>query len=328
MYDLIIIGSGPAGLSSSIYASCFKLNHVVIGKVNGGQMALAPDILNYPGFEEISGIKLTENMVNQLKKRGGEIINESVVEIVKNNNSFNIKTETDKSFESKSIILATGVERKKLNVPGEIEYTGKGVKYCATGEKFDYLDKVTAIVGGANSAAQTAVQLSHAASKVYIIYRGSDLRADPIWLSKIKEIKNIEILYNTQIVEVLGDSQKLTSAKIKSTQANGPVTEIKELKIDQLYVEIGGVPGTALLIPLGVKMDPGGYIEVDEKLQTSVSGVFAAGDVVSHKYSIEQISSAVGSGARSTVSAFSYLKGQNAPSLWGSSQIQRPTQQK
>lgn len=323
MYDLIVIGAGPAGLTASIYASCFGLKSIVIGSVIGGQLTLAPDILNYPGFEEITGVELIERMTNQAKKRGGEILMDMVYQISKIEGGFKVKTKTEKEFEAKTIILATGVERRKLNVPGEIEYTNKGIMYCATCGRFDYLQTVAAVVGGANAAAQTAAQVAHSAKKVYIIYRGSQLRADSIWIKHIEEHPNIEVIYNAIVLEIMGDGLKLTGIKLQSKNPQTQETLVKDLAIDRLFVEIGGVPGTALLIALGVSMDPGGFISVDEKLATSAPGVFAAGDVISHRFSIEQITSAVGSGARAASAAFTYLKQQTAPTLWGSSQIQR-----
>lgn len=320
MYDLIIIGVGPAGLTASIYASCFKLSHIVIGALPGGQMMYAPDILNYPGFEEISGKELTDRMVSQAKKRGGEIVIAGVTGIAKTDEGFTVTTGNKQSYAGKAIILATGVERRKLNIPGETEYTGKGVQYCATCERFEYQDKVTAVIGGANSAAQSAMQLSHAAKKVYIIYRGESLRCDPVWLTQIQQTPNIEIVTNSQPTEIIGDGKAVTTINIRQTGAGSEATA-KQYPVDKIFIEIGGVPGTALLIPLGVTVDPGGYIMVDEKLATNVPGVFAAGDVISHKNSIEQISSAVGLGARAAVSAFSYLKQQKAPSLWGKGQV-------
>lgn len=323
MYDLIIIGAGPAGLTASIYASCFGLKNLLIGKTLGGQMLLAPDILNYPGFEEITGSELSIKMINQAKKRGGELITDEIVEIKKVENGFNIKTSSNKEFQAKTIILATGVERKKLNVRGEVEYTAKGIQYCATCGRFDYMNTIAAVIGGANAAAQTAAQVAHSASKVYIIYRGNELRCDPVWKEHLKTHPNVEIIYNAIVTEIIGNGQKLTGVKMQIKNPETQTTETKEMNLDRLFIEIGGVPGTALLIPLGVQVDTGGYIAVDEKLATVVPGIFAAGDVISHKYSIEQISSAVGSGARATTSAFSFLKQQNAPSLWGKSQIKR-----
>ena len=322
MYDLIIIGAGPAGLTASIYASCFGLKHLVTGKLIGGQMTLAPDILNYPGFEEINGQELTNRMVAQAKKRGSEIIQDSIVNIVKIEGGFLLKTESGKEYQSKTIILATGVERRKLNIPGENEYVGKGLEYCAKCGKFDYLGKVAVVVGGANAAAQTAVQAGHSAKKVTIIYRGTELRCDDIWLKHIQENPKIDILYNSVVREIVGDGHKVTGVKV---QINDPQNQLltKDMAVDKVFIEIGGVPGTALLLPLGVSMDPGGFISVDERLSTNITGVYVAGDVISHKYSIEQITSAVGSGARAASLVFSFLKQQPAPTLWGSSQIKR-----
>ena len=322
MHDLIIIGAGPAGLTASIYSSCFGLKHIVIAKTVGGQMLLAPDILNYPGFEEVAGKVLTDKMVSQLKKRGGEIITDAVISISKINDGFNLKTEQNIGYQARTIILATGVERRKLNVKGENAYIGRGVEYCAKCGKFDYLDNTAAVVGGANSAAQTAVQVGHSAKKVYVIYRGVELRCDEIWKKHIKENPNIEIIYNSTVAEIKGNDQQVTGLTIKSKgEQNQNI--LKELAVDKVFIEIGGVPGSALLIPLGVAMDPGGFIALDERLSTNVPGVYVAGNVISHKYSIEQITSAVGSGARAASLVFSYLKQSTAPTLWGSSQIKR-----
>ncbi len=338
MYDLIIIGAGPAGLTASIYASCYHLSHLVIGSQLGGQLQYAPDILNYPGFEEISGKELTERMVNQVKKRGGEIVTKNVTKIkncelrIKNEQGeittkgFEIETKEGNKYQSRAIILATGMERRKLNIPGEVEYTGRGVHYCATCEKQDYAGKVCGVVGGANSALQAAVELSQAASRVYIIYRGSELRGDQIWLEQIKINPNIEIILNTIVTEILGDGEKVVGVILKGTEnssiENQDETKMR-LSLDKLFIEIGGVPGTALVVPLGVELDSGGYIKVDDKLSTNVPGIFAAGDLVSYGLSIEQISTAVGLGARAAASAFAYLTKGKTPTVWGQSQIKR-----
>ena len=311
MYDLVIVGTGPAGLTASIYASCFHLKHIVIGKVLGGQLQLAPDILNYSGFEDVTGKELTERMVGQVKKRGGELVEDSVVGV---ESGFKVKTESGEEYRARAVILATGTERRKLNVAGEIEYTGKGIHYCATCDKQDYAGQVCAVVGGANSAVQAAVQVAEVAKKVYLIYRGTELRGDPVWLDRVKEHSNIEVLYGAVVSEVVGDGSRLTGVKLND----------KSLVLDKLFIEIGGVPGTALVIPLGVNMDPGGYIKVNSKLETNVAGIFAAGDMVSYGLSIEQIASAVGLGARAAASAFAYLKDEkSAPTVWGKAKIRR-----
>lgn len=317
MYDVVIIGAGPAGLTASIYASCFHLSHIVIGKIVGGQILLAPDVLNYPGFMEISGKELAEKMSAQAKARGGTIIEDMVTSITVKNNMFEVVTERGQRFQSLSIILATGTERKRLNVPGEMEYAGRGVHYCATCERQDYAGKTVAVVGGANSAAQSSVQLAQAASKVIMLYRGTELRCDPIWLSQIQDHPNISVLYKTVVSAIIGDGAKATGVKVTRDGIE------EEIQLDKIFVEIGGVPGTALVAPLGVTLDPGGFIHVNEKLATNVPGVFAAGDLISYGLSIEQISSAVGLGARAAASVFSYIKGNKAPSAWGNTLIKR-----
>lgn len=318
MHEVIIIGGGPAGLTASIYSSCFHLNHVVIAQKVGGQLLLAPDILNYPGFMEISGLDLTKHMSEQVKKLGGVITEDLVVSIDREaNNTFLVKTQKDQTFQSKAIILATGTERRKLNVSGENNYIGRGVHYCAICDKQDYEEKTVAVIGGGNAAAQSAVTLAYAAAKVFILYRGSELKSEGIWNERILKAKNITVLFNTTISEIIGDGKKVTGVKMEQNQGQ------KTLNLDGVFIEIGGVPGTSLVAPLGVTLDPGGYIIVDDKLATSVPGVFAAGDLVSYGLSIEQISSAVGLGARAAASAFSYLKQGKAPSAWGQALIKR-----
>ena len=317
LYDLIIIGAGPAGLTASIYASCFHLKHIVISITLGGQLQFAPHILNYPGYTNINGKELTEKMVEQVKQRGGEIATGSVTNISNSKTGrFELETIDRQKYQAKAIILATGTERRKLNIPGEVEYTAKGVHYCATCEQFDYEGKICTVIGGANSAVQAAVELAQAAGKVYIIYRGSELRGDPIWLTQIEKNPKIEVIYETHVSEIKGDGEKVMGVVLKSTGE-------KLLSVDRVFIEIGGVPGTALVIPLGVAMDKGGYIKVDDKLTTNVPGIFAAGDLVSYGLSIEQISTAVGLGARAAASAFAYLKKEKAPTLWGQSIITR-----
>ncbi|OGG05532.1 hypothetical protein A3D05_01870 [Candidatus Gottesmanbacteria bacterium RIFCSPHIGHO2_02_FULL_40_24] len=327
--DLIIIGSGPAGLTSSIYASCFHLKHTVIGEHLGGQLQYAPHILNYPGFPDISGRELTERMVEQVNKREGKIITDRVnkisnYQIIIDNiqlKGYLAETQTGNKYFGRAIILATGTERRKLNIPGEVEYTAKGVHYCATCEQFDYEGKTCVIVGGANSAVQAAVELAQAAGKVYIMYRGDQLRGDPIWIEQIERIKKIEVFYKTEVLEILGDGNSVNGVKFKIRDDSS--RGIKILNTDKVFIEIGGIPGTSLVIPLGVTMDKGGYIIVDDTLATNISGIFAAGDLVSYGLSIEQISSAVGLGARAAASAFAYLKQKKAPILWGQSHIKR-----
>ncbi len=315
--DVVIIGGGPAGLSASIYCSCFHLSHTLIGQTLGGQIELAPDIMNYPGFLEVTGKELASRMIEQAKTRGAELVEDLAIKVEKVDEGFVVTTKSNNVFSCHALILATGTERKKLNVPGEIEYTSKGVHYCATCERQDYAGKIVAVVGGANSAAQSAVQLSQAALKVYILYRGEQLRADPIWLEQIEKHPNIQVYVHTQVKEIVGDGKSVTSIKITS-QGSETI-----LSLEKVFIEIGGVPGTALVAPLGLALDLGGFVHVDDKLATSISGIFAAGDLISYGLSIEQIASAVGLGARAAASTFAYIRKVKAPSTWGHTLIKR-----
>ena len=316
MYEIIIIGSGPAGLTSSVFASCYKLNHLVIGKQVGGQLNLATHILNYPGFNEIAGPKLVELIVNQAKLRGANIINDEVIEIKKEQEGFSVITRQN-TYQGKVLILATGTERRKLNVPGELKYTGRGVYYCANREPFLYKDKDVVIAGGGNAGFQAAVSIIDTAKSVTLLEVGDTIRAEPVWIEKVKNNPKITVLMKTKVVRIEGDEEWVRGIVVSSNNQE------KVLNASVLFVEIGGVPGTALVAPLGINLTQKGFIAVDYTMQTSITGIFAAGDIVGSGLSLEQLSTAVGLGARAAASAYFYLKQQNAPIVWGKAEIKR-----
>lgn len=316
MYDLIIIGSGPSGLTAGVFAACYKLNHLIIGKQLGGQLNLATNILNYPGFTEIPGPKLVELIVTQTKARGSQIVTEEVIRIKKIVDGFDVITKNS-TFQAKVLILATGTERRKLNVPGEVKYTGRGIYYCANCEPFIYENKDVVIAGGGNAGLQAAVSVVDKAKSVTLLEMGETLRAEAVWLDKIKNNPKVTILTKSKIVSIEGDEEWIRGIAI--TQ-NG---QQKNLSANALFVEIGGVPGTALVAPLGLQLTQKGFIAVDHTMQTSVPGIFAAGDIVGDGLSLEQLSTAVGLGARAAASAFFYLKRTNAPIVWGKAEIRR-----
>ncbi|OGG14793.1 hypothetical protein A2773_06865 [Candidatus Gottesmanbacteria bacterium RIFCSPHIGHO2_01_FULL_39_10] len=326
MYDLIIIGAGPSGLTASIFASCLGLKNIVVGTILGGQLDVAPYILNYPGFEGVTGKELAIRMMEQVKMRGGELVAESATRIQNEKGEilekgYEVTTREGNKYQAKAVILATGTERRKLNVVGEREYTDRGLYYFYD----DYIDvdnNVCAVVGGGNSAAEIAYALSQRAKSVYIIYRGSTLRAQEVWMEKIKGRENIQIIYGAMVTEVVGEGGRVRRVRFKPNVTMDNVT-MQQLNLDKIFVEIGGVPGTALVIPLGVAIDERGFIKVDEHMVTNISGVFAAGDMISLALSIEQISSAVGLGMRAVLSSYTYIKGVAPPTVWGESQITR-----
>ncbi len=304
IYNLIIIGVGPAGLAASIYASRYQVNHLLVGSQLGGAMSWAASVENYPGFEKISGFDLTQKMINHAKNLGAEIKNTGIMEIKPEKAHFKLKTENDELFEAKTLIIATGTQRRKLNIPGEAKYLGKGVSYCSTCDGFFFKEKIVGVVGGSNAAVMSAIHLSEFAQKVYLIYRRQPLRADPIWVERVQKESNIEIIYETNVLEILGNNQKVSGIKLdKNYKGN------RELILDGLFIEIGGKPLSELVENLKVGLDERDYIKVKADMSTNVPNVFAAGDVANSSGEFQQIVTAAAEGAIAANSVYYFLKG-------------------
>ncbi|MGB9911552.1 MAG: thioredoxin-disulfide reductase [Microgenomates group bacterium] len=303
IYDLIIIGAGPAGLTASIYASRYRINHLVIAKDLGGAMALASSVENYPGFERISGLELAQKMLAQAQNLGTQVKWEEVIDLRKKENIFEVETANGNQYQAKALILAMGTKRRELGVPGEKEYLGKGVSYCATCDAAFFKEKLVAVIGGANAAVMSADHLSRFASKVYLIYRKKPLRAEPLWRERVEKNEKIEIVYETNVLEILGDGKKVTGVKL-----DRPYQEKEILEVDGVFVEIGGVPGTELAQKLGVEVDEKGYIKVNSRMETNLPGVFAAGDIANVAGEFQQIVVAAGEGALAVTGVYKYLK--------------------
>lgn len=312
MYDLIIIGSGPAGCTASIYASRYRLPHVVIGQTVGGTITLASHVENFPGFNSISGLELGEKMLEQVKYLGAEVVLKTVGRIEKISQGFKIITDDKGEYEAKTLIVATGTERRKLNIPGEREYLGKGVSYCTACDAPFFRDKTVAVIGGSDAAVSGAVHTAQFAKQVYIIYRGEALRAEPIWLDEAKKDPKITTVFKTNLKEIKGNESKITGVIL-----DNPYKGNELLPLDGVFIEIGGVPGTSLLVPLGTEIDPAGFIKVNEKMETNVSGLFAAGDFTTTSYVLQQAITACAQGATAAAAAFKFLTGQKAPQLLG-----------
>jgi thioredoxin reductase (NADPH) len=323
LYDLVIIGSGPAGLTASIYASRYHLTNLVIGKLLGGTMTYAHRVENYPGFVTISGIELGQKMAEQVKSLGAEIVGDTVVKIkyekekIKDNGSlFIVITESGKEYGAKALIVATGTERRKLNIPGEDEYLGKGVSYCTTCDIPFFKDKTVVVVGGADSACTGAIHAAEVASKVYLIYRKEALRAEPVWVHEVAQSPKIEVLYNSNLTEIKGDGQRVTGVRL-DREGGGEGLAKNELQADGVFIEIGGVPVTALLAQLGVVLDQNGFVKVGPEMETNLAGLFAAGDIANVFGEMHQITIATSEGSVAASSVFKYLKGQAAPESYG-----------
>ncbi|PIU02294.1 hypothetical protein COT66_00890 [Candidatus Shapirobacteria bacterium CG09_land_8_20_14_0_10_49_15] len=308
MFDLIIVGSGPAGLTASIYASRYKLNNVVIGKVLGGTITLAHKIENFPGFKAIAGLELAEKMGEQVKALGAEIILDEVTKIEQREGDFKVFVQSGKNLVSKALIVATGTERRKLGVPGEQEYLGRGVSYCTTCDAPFFRGKTVALIGGSNAAVSGAIHAAGFAAKVYIIYRREQLRAEPIWVEEALKNPQIEVIYNTNVTEVLGDQAKVTGVKLDK-----PYHGKDTLALDGVFVEIGGVPLSSLLQKMGVKVTAAGHIDVDKQMRTNLEGLFVAGDFTDESVVLQQGILACAQGAVAAFAAFKYLKGSPTP---------------
>ncbi len=302
IYDLAIIGSGPAGYSAGIYAGRYKLNNIIIGKMAGGTMTEAHKISNYPGYSDISGIELSMKFLQQAKDIGSEILNESVIDVVKEDDIFKIKTNSETEIYAQTVLVATGTDRNKLMIPKEDEYLGKGLSYCATCDGMFYKDKVVAVVGGSNAATMAATMLSDIAKQVYIIYRGTELRGEPAWVDQVMQKGNVEILFTTLVTSLEGDG-KLEEIKL-SKEYKGS----EYLNVDGLFVEIGSEPNNLMAQKLNLETDEKRYIKVDQTQKTNIEGVWAAGDCTTNSNYFHQVVCATSEGAIAANSIYTYLK--------------------
>ncbi len=280
-YDLVIIGSGPAGLTAAIYAARYKLKTLVLGQLHGGIASEAWEICNFPTYGRVKGFELMMKMIKQVEDLGVEIKNEEVIEVTK---KLVVKTNKNE-YEAKKIIIATGTERRTLGIKREKELLGKGISYCATCDGGFYKDKIAGVVGGSDAALTAALLLSRFAKKVYIFYRKNEfMKAEPAWVDEVKKEKKIEPVFNVNVEELIGE-KKLEKVKLDNK---------KEYELDGLFVEIGSVPNSKLAEQVGIKMNDG-YIVTDERMKTNVEGIFACGDV--RETPLKQIITACSDGA-------------------------------
>lgn len=306
MYDLIIIGGGPAGITAGIYAARQKLNTLLITKDFGGQIARkAVKVENYPGLEEISGKELIERFERHLKKQKIDIEKDEVIKLEKINNRFLVYTRSKNKFESKTVIVASGADPRPLEVPGEKEYLGRGVSYCAICDGPLFANKTVAVIGGGSSGFEAAIFLSKLAKKIYILEFGEKVRADEINQEKVKKIGKIQIITNALVKEIKGN--QLVNSLIYQDRKTGKDIN---LPVEGVFVEIGSQPATSFVKDL-VKFDhlinQLDEIEIDSRTcQTITPGLFAAGDASDVKY--KQIIIACGEGAKAALSAYEYLQ--------------------
>lgn len=294
LYELIIIGAGPSGLSSAIYSARYKLNTLVIGEVIGGDAVKAYKIENFPSYESIRGYEFAKKLRDQVKKLGIKIKLEKVLEINKNKN-FEVKTDKNK-YLCKKIIIASGRKEERLNLKNEQKFLGKGISYCSVCDASFFKDKITGVVGGSNSSLSSALLLSEFSKKVYIIYRRDKFfRADPVLVDLVKKNKKVEVIFNANVVELIGN-EELEEVKLNND---------KKIKLDGLFVEIGGKPDLKFAKNLKLELEDG-YIKVDKEQKTNLNGIYAAGDVTNNN--LKQIIVACGEGAKAANSVYKGLR--------------------
>jgi thioredoxin-disulfide reductase len=301
IYDLIIVGGGPAGITAGIYGARYKLKTLLVTKDFGGQIAKkAVPIENYPGFKEISGLELIQKFKEHLEKFKIETEIDLVIKIEKNKN-FSILTKNGKKFESKSVIIASGADPRPLKVQGEKEFIGKGVSYCTVCDAPLFKEKTAAVIGGGNAGFEAAIALSRWAKKIYILEYGERVMADLENQELAKKMGKVEIITNALLKEIKGE--RFVNAIIYQDRKTG---ENKELKVEGVFVEIGSQPASSFAGDL-VDFNEKGEIKVDfETFQTKTPGLFAAGDVNEGKY--KQIVTAAGEGAKAALAAAEYLR--------------------
>lgn len=295
MYDIAIVGAGPAGLTAGIYAVRANKKVIVFEALTaGGQIINTSHIDNYPVAPHITGLEFGQTLEKQAKDLGVEIEYSEVTHIVKENNVFMVRTE-DETYSSRVVIIASGTSPRKLGLKNEDVFVGKGISYCATCDGAFYKGKTVAVNGGGNSALHEALYLSDIATKVYLIHRRSEFRASDSLVDKVKGKDNIELVLESNIVELLGDNY-LRSIKTDTG---------REIELDGLFVSIGRTPNTKNLID-GLELVEGDYAKANEDCHTNIPGVFVAGDVRSKE--LRQLVTATSDGAIAATEAVNYLK--------------------
>ncbi len=302
---VLILGSGPAGYTAAIYAARAMLKPILVhGSQPGGQLTTTTDVENYPGYSKvIQGPWLMEEMKGQAKAVGTEMIQDHINKVELSKKPFSVVGDSGQVYTADSIIISTGAQARWLNLKSEQNYRGFGVSACATCDGFFFKDKEVAVVGGGNAAVEEAMFLTKFASKVKLIHRRDELRAEKMLQKKLRENKKIEIIWDSVIEDVIGnnDPKNVTGIKIKNVKDK----KIKELKIDGLFIAIGHDPATSLFKDQ-LKMDKEGYlITKPDSTETNIPGVFAAGDVKDKIF--RQAVTAAGMGCMSALEAEKYL---------------------
>lgn len=303
-YDVIAIGAGPGGMTAALYASRANLSVLMLDRgIYGGNLNNTAEIENYTGFKSVKGPELAEQMYQGAVQFGAQYAYGTVQDVTLDGEWKEIKTDMGDTFRAKAVVIATGSSQRHLGVPGEEEYGGRGVSYCAVCDGAFFKDQHVIVVGGGDSAVEEGMYLAGLAKQVTVLVRKDYLRAQPLLQDRAKQHQNMEFVFNTSVTEIVGDDKKVQSVKT----INNKTQKTGELQADGIFIYVGSVPMTKPFTKLGI-LDDQGWVKTDSLMQTSVPGIFAIGDV--RETPLRQVATAVGDGAIAGQQAYHYLQEQ------------------
>lgn len=306
IYDLVIIGGGPGGLSAGIYAMRAALKSVLVEKgLPGGQVAMSAEVENYPSYEHIGGSELSEKFAQHAKSYGLEMITREVKALLPGLDYHRVQLDNGDVLKTHAVILATGGSPRKLNIPGEDEYYGKGVSYCAVCDGFFFRNKTVVVIGGGDTAAEEGLYLAKLCRQVYLVHRRDQLRAGMILQQRVEAECKMDVIWNTVVTAIKADAGGVTAVELKDVNSG----QTRELATEGAFIFIGFEPNNQL-VPAGTKMNADGYVVTDDKCETNTPGIYVVGDL-REKYA-RQIVIAAADGATASLAAAHYVEAKKA----------------
>lgn len=301
-YDVIVVGAGPAGMTAALYASRANLSVLMLDRgIYGGNLNNTAAIENYPGFKSIQGPELAQDMYQGATQFGAQYAYGTVEKVELDGDLKRLTTDTGDVFETKALVIATGTQQRHMGVPGEEEYGGRGVSYCAVCDGAFFKNKHVIVVGGGDSAVEEGMYLTQLADKVTVVVRRDQLRAQPLIQEQAKQNNKMEFVFNTSVTEVLGDENKVTGVKVHNSQTGAD----EQLQADGVFIYVGSLPMTAPFKNLGI-LNEQGYVKTNDLMAADVPGIFAIGDV--RETPLRQVATAVGDGAIAGQQVYQYLR--------------------